>query len=91
MATLSDDLTPLDPDFVQRTLTSWQERTPTDADALARRWLAAKQDGLVDDDDLAVLMAVTLGDPLSPEAAERLQHLVLDGWCRHDDTPPQLV
>jgi hypothetical protein len=49
--------------------------------ALARRWLGAKQDGLLDDDDVAVLMAVRVGDARVPDAAERLARLVRAGWC----------
>jgi hypothetical protein len=85
MAALNGDTTPLDPDVVDAILQSWRHRRPADAPELARRWLAAKQEGLIDDDDLAVLMAIRLGDAKIPDDRERLERLVHAGWCLPPD------
>jgi hypothetical protein len=81
VAAIADRAEPLTPAIIDGILTAWRHRRPDDGVALARRWLGAKQDGLLDDDDVAVLMAVRVGDARVPDAAERLARLVRAGWC----------
>lgn len=82
MATLQDETVPLDPTVVEEILEVWQNHRPADAVALARRWLSAKCDGVLSDDDVAILMAICLGYTRIPDAKARFERLVRAGWCR---------
>lgn len=75
-----EDLRPIDPGFVDAIVTYWRDHVPEDGPALARRWLAAKQDGLLTDNDLVVLMAVRLG--INMPDFPWMRRLVEAGWCQ---------